>query len=86
MAIGPSSTRPSSAQDTLTRLHKSSPPARLRWRRSNGSTEQEQFTEKTPVFTEAEIHHVAGDDVVRVAPAPRWVGVAQGQVPQVSEP
>ena len=31
----------------------------------DGSTEQEQFTEKTPVFTEAEIHHVAGDDVVR---------------------
>ncbi len=34
----------------------------------NGSTEQMQFTEKTPAFTEAEIHHVAGDDLVRLAP------------------
>ncbi len=50
-----------------------------------GSTEQAQFTEKTPVFTEAEIHHVAGDDVVRVVAAPRWVGRPQ-EVAQVSEP
>jgi isocitrate lyase len=35
----------------------------------DGSTERAQFTEKTPHFTEAEIHHVAGDDLVRVAPA-----------------
>jgi isocitrate lyase len=32
----------------------------------NGSTEQAQFTEKTPDFSEAEIHHVGGDDLVRV--------------------
>ncbi len=32
-----------------------------------GSTEQAQFTEKTPVFSEAEIHHVAGDDLVRLS-------------------
>ena len=32
-----------------------------------GSTEQAQFTEKTPVFTEAEIHHVAGDDLLRLS-------------------
>jgi isocitrate lyase len=50
-----------------------------------GSTEQAQFTEKTPVFTEAEIHHVAGDDVVRVVPAPKWVDLPQSKVPQVSE-
>jgi isocitrate lyase len=33
-----------------------------------GSTEQMQFTEKTPAYAEAEIHHVAGDDLVRLAP------------------
>ena len=38
-----------------------------------GSTEQAQFTEKTPVFAEAEIHHLAGDDVVRVSPSPQFV-------------
>ena len=32
-----------------------------------GSTEQMQFTEKTPAYTEAEIHHVAGDDLVRLS-------------------
>ncbi len=31
------------------------------------STEQMQFTEKTPVFAEAEIHHVAGDDLLRLS-------------------
>jgi len=39
-----------------------------------GSTEQAQFTEETPVFTEAEIHHVASDDVLRLSPAPNLVG------------
>jgi isocitrate lyase len=38
-----------------------------------GSTEQAQFTEKTPVFAQAEIHHVAGDDLVRLAPAANLV-------------
>ena len=38
-----------------------------------GSTEQAQFTEKTPVFTEAEIHHLASDDVLRLSPAPSFV-------------
>ena len=33
----------------------------------NGSTEQAQFTERTPAFTEAEIHHVARKDVLPVA-------------------
>src|SRR5581483_10601942 len=31
----------------------------------DGSTEQAQFTEKTPVFTEAEIHHVGSDELIR---------------------
>jgi isocitrate lyase len=35
----------------------------------NGSTEQLQFTEKTPVFADAEIHHVASDDLVRLPQA-----------------
>ncbi len=52
----------------------------------NGSTEQEQFTEKTPLFTEAEIHHVAGDDVVRIAAPPKWVDLAHSRVAQISEP
>ncbi len=38
-----------------------------------GSTEQTQFTEKTPVFAEAEIHHVAGDDLVRLSRAAKLV-------------
>ena len=38
-----------------------------------GSTEQDQFTEKTPVFTEAEIHHVASDDLVRLSPGAELV-------------
>jgi isocitrate lyase len=33
----------------------------------DGSTEQAQFTEKTPAFSEAEIHHVAGEDLVRLS-------------------
>jgi isocitrate lyase len=39
----------------------------------NGSTEQDQFTEKTPDFTEAEIHHVGGDELVRLVPGPNLV-------------
>jgi isocitrate lyase len=39
-----------------------------------GSTEQAQFTEKTPAFSEAEIHHLASDDVLRLSPAPDFVG------------
>ncbi len=39
----------------------------------NGSTEQSQFTEKTPDFTEAEIHHVAGEELVRLGPGPHLV-------------
>jgi isocitrate lyase len=35
-----------------------------------GSTEQTQFTERTPVYTEAEIHHVASDDLVRLSQRP----------------
>jgi isocitrate lyase len=38
-----------------------------------GSTEQAQFTEKTPAFSEAEIHHVAGDDLVRLSPGAELV-------------
>jgi isocitrate lyase len=50
-----------------------------------GSTEQAQFTEKTPVFTEAEIHHVAGDDLVPVVAARNGNGPSQCQVSQISE-
>ncbi len=39
----------------------------------NGSTEQSQFTEKTPDFTEAEIHHVGGEELVRLVPGPNLV-------------
>jgi hypothetical protein len=39
-----------------------------------GSTEQLQFTEKTPVFSVAEIHHAAGGDWVGIAPATDLVG------------
>ena len=39
----------------------------------NGSTEQAQFTEKTPDFREAEIHHVAGDDLIRLGHGPNLV-------------
>jgi isocitrate lyase len=35
-----------------------------------GSTEEQQFREKTPDFTEAEIHHVGGGELERV-PAPQ---------------
>jgi isocitrate lyase len=38
-----------------------------------GSTEQAQFTEKTPVFAVAEIHHAAGGDVVGVGPTTELV-------------
>lgn len=33
-----------------------------------GSTEEEQFDEQTPDFTEAEIHHVGGSELKKVAP------------------
>lgn len=39
-----------------------------------GSTEQAQFTEKTPAFAEAEIHHVAGEDLVKLGPPEPFVG------------
>jgi isocitrate lyase len=39
----------------------------------DGSTEQTQFQERTPVFSEAEIHHVAGDGLVHLAPPPNLV-------------
>jgi isocitrate lyase len=39
----------------------------------DGSTEQEQFREKTPDFTEAEIHHVGAEDVLHVGPSPTLV-------------
>ena len=45
----------------------------------NGSTEQLQFTEKTPVYTEAEIHHVAGEDLVRLRQQASLVGPAEAQ-------
>jgi isocitrate lyase len=41
-----------------------------------GSTEQQQFTEKTPAFSEAEIHHLASDDVVRLSQRANLVGNA----------
>jgi len=39
----------------------------------DGSTEEEQFQQKTPDFSEAEIHHVGGGELERVSPAPRLV-------------
>jgi isocitrate lyase len=38
-----------------------------------GSTEQAQFQERTPVFSEAEIHHVASDGLIHLAPPPDLV-------------
>jgi isocitrate lyase len=38
-----------------------------------GSTEEAQFQEKTPDFTEAEVHHVGGAELERVSPPPRLV-------------
>ena len=38
-----------------------------------GSTEEEQFQQKTPDFTEAEIHHVGGGELEKVSPTPRLV-------------
>jgi isocitrate lyase len=39
-----------------------------------GSTEEEQFQEKTPDFTEAEIHHMGSGDFEELALAPALVG------------
>ena len=39
----------------------------------NGSTEQAQFTEKTPLFTEAEIHHLGNEDLQRFMPTTNLV-------------
>jgi isocitrate lyase len=38
-----------------------------------GSTEAEQFKQKTPEFTEAEIHHVGGGELEPVSPGPDYV-------------
>ena len=38
-----------------------------------GSTEEEQFQEKTPDFTEAEVHHMGSAEVEKVTPPPRLV-------------
>jgi isocitrate lyase len=38
-----------------------------------GSTEEAQFQQKTPDFTEAEVHHVGGDELEKVSPPPRYV-------------
>jgi len=38
-----------------------------------GSTEEEQFDEKTPSFKEAEVHHVGGGELERVSPPPKLV-------------
>jgi isocitrate lyase len=39
----------------------------------DGSTEAEQFTETTPDFSEAEIHHVGGGELEHVSPPPHLV-------------
>jgi len=45
-----------------------------------GSTEEEQFQERTPVFAEAEIHHVGGERLGRLTPPPHLVPeVASGK-------
>ena len=38
-----------------------------------GSTEEEQFDESTPDFTEAEVHHVGGGELKKVPPPPELV-------------
>jgi isocitrate lyase len=38
-----------------------------------GSTEEEQFQQKTPDFTDAEIHHVGGAELEPVSPTPKIV-------------
>jgi isocitrate lyase len=38
-----------------------------------GSTEQVQFTEKTPVFSVAEIHHAASEDLISIPPTTNLV-------------
>jgi isocitrate lyase len=42
-----------------------------------GSTEEAQFKEKTPDFTEAEVHHVGSAEVEEVTPSPRYVRAAR---------
>ncbi len=44
----------------------------------HGSTEEEQFKEKTPDFTEAEIHHVGGGELEEMSPTPRIVREPRG--------
>jgi hypothetical protein len=38
-----------------------------------GSTEEAQFDEKTPDFTEAEVHHVGGAEVEHLSKRPKLV-------------
>ena len=38
-----------------------------------GSTEAKQFKEKTPDYTEAEIHHVGGAELKRVPESPKLI-------------
>jgi len=38
-----------------------------------GSTEADQFKQKTPDFTEAEVHHVGGSEVEPIPPGPNYV-------------
>ncbi len=38
-----------------------------------GSTEEAQFVEKTPDFTEAEMHHVGGAEVEHLTTLPKLV-------------
>jgi isocitrate lyase len=45
----------------------------------HGSTEEEQFQEKTPDFVEAEIHHVGGSEVEKVSPFPALVEKPAGK-------
>ena len=39
----------------------------------DGSTEEEQFRETTPLFTQAEIHHVGSERLVHVPPTTELV-------------
>ena len=45
----------------------------------DGSTEEEQFRETTPLFTQAEIHHVGSEGVVHVPPTTELVDKPAGQ-------
>jgi hypothetical protein len=49
----------------------------------SGSTEEQQFTERTPDFVQAEIHHVGGGEV---KPAPEPQRIVEPSLEKVARP